>query len=222
MELTGDEAARALGEFGDPTELVASGYDRVSEAYTEQALRDNETRQRYTQLVLDRLLDGSDVLELGCGAGVPTLELLAERFNVTGVDLSAVQLARARQMVPGGRFVQADMSRLELSVDSFDAVVAFYSIIHVPRERLAALFESIYSWLRPGGILVATFASTADEAFIEQDYFGAAMYWSSFNAETSEKMLRVSGFEVESADIIEQMFDGEKERHLWVVANRPK
>jgi SAM-dependent methyltransferase len=114
------------------------------------------------------------------------------------------------------------MSRLELSGDSFDAVVAFYSIIHVPRERHGALFESIYSWLRPGGILVASFASTADEVFMEPDYFGAPMYWSSFDAETSEKMLGTAGFEVDQADVIEQMFGGEEERHLWVVARRPK
>ncbi len=213
---------RGLDEYDDPTDLVAAGYDRVSKRYTELALKGNETKDRYTQLVLERLPDGSDVLDLGCGAGRPTTAILAQRFNVTGVELSAVQLERAREAVPKARFVQADMSRLELQPTSFDAATAFYSIIHVPRERQQALFESIHSWLRPGGILVASLASEGSRADFEEDYLGAPMYWSSFDAETNERMLRDAGFEVEQSELLTQTFAGEDETHLWVVVRRPR
>ena len=66
-----------LDDYGDPTELVAAGYDRVGERYTALAMQGNETKQRYTQVVLDRLPDGSDVLDLGCGSGQPTTAILA-------------------------------------------------------------------------------------------------------------------------------------------------
>ena len=122
-----------MDEFGDPTELVAAGYDQVSQQYAELALQANETKQRHTNLILERLAGGSDVLDLGCGAGQPTTAILAERFNVTGVELSEVQLDRARKAIPKARFVQADMSRVEFPESSFDAAVAFYSISHVPR-----------------------------------------------------------------------------------------
>ena len=170
---------------------------------------------------MERLEDGSDVLDLGCGAGQPTTAVLAQHFNVTGVELSKVQLERARDAVPNARFVHADMSRLELEESSFHAVVAFYSIIHVPRERQPALLDSIYSWLRPNGILVASMASTGSEVWIEDDFFGAPMYWSSFDAETNEQMVGNAGFELESADLVTHAFDGEEETHLWVVARRP-
>ncbi len=212
--------SRGLDEFEDPTKLVAAGYDQVSQQYAELALRANETKERYTKLILERLADGSDVLDLGCGAGQPTTAILARRFKVTGVELSGVQIAHAREAMPNSRFVQADMSRLELSESSFDAAVAFYSIIHVPRERQQALFESIFSWLRPGGILVASLAATSAEVWIEYDFLGAPMYWSSFDAETNERMLRDAGFRLESADVLTQTFDGEDETHLWVVARR--
>ncbi len=210
-----------MDEFGDPTELVAAGYDQVSQQYAELALQANETKQRHTNLILERLAGGSDVLDLGCGAGQPTTAILAERFNVTGVELSEVQLDRARKAIPKARFVQADMSRVEFPESSFDAAVAFYSISHVPRERQQALFRSIFSWLRPGGILVASLASTSAEVWIEDDFLGVPMYWSSFDAETNERMLRDAGFELESADVVTQTFDGEDETHLWVVARRP-
>ena len=210
-----------LDEFDDPTELVAAGYDRASQQYTEAALRGSEVRERYTRLVVERLEEGSDVLDLGCGAGQPTTAALAQHFNVTGVELSRVQLGRAREAVPNARFVHADMSRLELDESSFHAAVAFYSIIHVPRERQPALLDSIYSWLHPNGILVASMASRGSEAWIEDDFFGAPMYWSSFDADTNERMVGNAGFELESAELVTDVFDGEEESHLWVVARRP-
>jgi cyclopropane fatty-acyl-phospholipid synthase-like methyltransferase len=40
------------------------------------------------------------VLELGCGAGVPDTQRLASHFRVTGIDISAEQVRRARTAVP--------------------------------------------------------------------------------------------------------------------------
>jgi len=214
------DAAR-LERFRDPTEFVAKGYDRASQRYAEAALRTSGIRERYTELVLDRLAVGSSVLDLGCGTGVPTTARLAERFDVTGVEVSAVQLGRAKRAVPEARFLRADMSRLELAGGRFDAVVAFYSIIHVPRQRQQTLLNSILFWLRPGGLLVASLATTGSETWIEDDFFGAPMYWSSFDAETNERMVEEAGFDLESAEIVAQTFDGEDESHLWIVARRP-
>ena len=53
------------------------------------------------------------MLDLGCGNGVPVARELSARFAVTGVDLSPVQVERARALVPGARFVCADMTAVE-------------------------------------------------------------------------------------------------------------
>jgi len=207
--------------YEDPIEIVATGYDQVGAEYSELALMGNVSKDRFTQLILDRLPRGSDVLDLGCGAGRPTTAALAERFNTTGVELSPVQVENARKAVPKARFIQADMSRLEFSDSSFDAIVAFYSIIHVPRDRQRALFASMFSWLRPGGTLVTTLASSGSETWIGDDFYGARMYWSSFEPEVSKGMLSEVGFEVEFAELLTQSFDEDEETHFWVVAQRP-
>ena len=76
------------------------------------------------------------MLDLGCGAGVPVTRWLADRgFAVTGVDVSAKQLELARTYVPEGTFIKADMTEVVFGPESFDAVVAFHSIIHVPRTE---------------------------------------------------------------------------------------
>ena len=54
-----------LDDWDDPTDLVAAGYDRVSQEYTDAALRGSEVRERHTRLIVERLEDGSDVLDLG-------------------------------------------------------------------------------------------------------------------------------------------------------------
>ena len=82
--------------------------------------------------------------------------------------------------------------------------------------------ESIFTWLRPGGLFVASLASTGSQSWIEDDFFGAPMYWSSFDAETNAQMLRDAGFELESAEVLTTAFDGEDESNLWVVATRPR
>src|SRR3712207_1567383 len=82
------------------------------------------------------------VLDLGCGAGMPVTRWLADRgFAVTGVDVSATQLELAHTYVPDGTFIKADMTEVVFGPESFDAVVAFHSIIHVPRTEHPTLLD---------------------------------------------------------------------------------
>ena len=119
----------------DPKTTVQQGYDRIAEQYLAWTLHTREQeRERYAAVLLDALPDGARVLDLGCGAGLPTTRALARRFRVTGVDISARQIALAREHVPEAEFIQADMTQLDLPPDSFDGVTAFYAIIHVPRS----------------------------------------------------------------------------------------
>jgi SAM-dependent methyltransferase len=111
---------------------------------------------------------------------VPVARELARRHAVTGVDLSPVQVERARALVPGARFVCADMTEAAFPPASFDAVVAFYSLINVPLSRQAALIARIAGWLAPGGWLLATVGREARTG-IERDFRGVAgvtMFWS--------------------------------------------
>jgi cyclopropane fatty-acyl-phospholipid synthase-like methyltransferase len=85
----------------DPKQIVAAGYDRIAEQYCAWASQARgEERATYTAVLLDKLPAGAAVLDLGCGAGLPTTRQLAERFVVTGVDLSARQVALAGTMCP--------------------------------------------------------------------------------------------------------------------------
>jgi len=148
--------------LNDPhRELVERGYDRVAEQY----LATKDPRDPLALSALEGMArdlpPGAAVLDLGCGAGVPATLWLAERsYSVTGVDLSEKQLGLARKLVPGATFVKADMTELDLGSEAFDAVVAFHSIIHVPKEEHPALLGEVHRWLRPGGLFLATLTLT--------------------------------------------------------------
>ncbi|MDP9274568.1 MAG: class I SAM-dependent methyltransferase [Chloroflexota bacterium] len=123
------------------------------------------------------------VLDLGCGAGVPATKLLAEKnFDVLGVDISAVQIERARQLVPRANFEQADMATWEHEPGTFDAVVSFYALIHVPIQDQRNLLPKIRRWLHPGGYLLAIVGFERWTGI--EDYLGAPMFWDHADRET--------------------------------------
>lgn len=180
-----DAAGRAVQR-----DLVRRGYDEVSLAYRTDdgqaagSLAENVGRYAGWIAELAGLLPaGAAVADLGCGAGIPaTRELTGHGLQVLGVDFSAVQLARARRLVPSASLVQADITALHLRPASLDAVVSFYTLIHVPLADQRALFPRIRSWLRPGGYLLAiTGAWYATET---GPFLGTEMFWEHADTDT--------------------------------------
>jgi len=159
------------------------------------------------------------VLDLGCGAGLPVTRWLdAKGFAVTGVDVSAKQLDLARKNAPGATFLKADMAKVTFAPATFDAVVAFHSIIHVPRTDHPDLLRNIHRWIRPKGAFLATMAVAANEGRDEDwEGWGAPMVWSHYGTDANVAMLREAGFEVRYVDL---RTGDDEETWLWVLARK--
>jgi SAM-dependent methyltransferase len=200
----------------DPRDIVESGYDAIAGRYAEaiRAGRGPETYFRsFLARVLERLSEGGTVLDLGCGAGLVTAEV-TRHARVVAIDISAGQLELAKRNAPDATLVRADMTDVTFAPRSFDAVVAFWSLIHVPRESHRSLIARIHAWLKPGGVFAGTLGSGDNPAEHEQDFFGAPMYWSHFDGDANRTLLREAGFQLLEADEIED----EGETPLWVIA----
>ena len=203
----------------DPQKIIESGYDAMAEQYLATFGEDipDDPRVRFVGELADHLPDGARVLELGCGAGVPATALLAQRFDVLGVDISGGQLALAAQRVPAATFRKADMTALELPDASFDAVTAFYSFNHIPRAEQQPLLAKIARWLRPGGLLLASFGrgGSADDV---EPWLGVPMFFASHDAAANLGHLAEAGFAV----LVDQMVSMEtrmgSETWQWVLA----
>jgi tocopherol O-methyltransferase len=101
---------------------------------------------------------GAKVLDVGCGIGGPALYLAgALGCTVEGVTLSASQAQRATEKAQEAgvgertRFRQQDAMSNDFADNSFDAVWALESLMHIP-DRVA-FFAEMFRVLRPGGIL---------------------------------------------------------------------
>jgi len=208
---------------GPHTRTVEAGYDRVAEAYLSTKNPEDPVTLAVLEDLASDLPSTAAVLDLGCGAGIPVTRWLAHRgYAVTGVDVSARQLELARKYVPEATFIKADMIDLAFRPETFDAVVAFHSIIHVPREEHPALLATIHRWLKPGGTFMATLTVTEFEGEDgDWEGWGAAMRWSHHDAETNRGMLRNAGFEIRYAEARTTSGTDGVETWLWVEASKP-
>jgi SAM-dependent methyltransferase len=203
----------------DISQLVQEGYDKIAPRYLEWSTP-SPARLKYFKKLLACLPKPAIVLELGCGAGKPCTQILAEHAEVIGVDISAAQLALAKQLVPNAQLIHGDMMSLTFPSNTFDAVVAFYSIIHLPRAKQDILISRIADWLRPGGHLLANLGTSDNPGSINADWLGSKMYWSSYDVQTNEKMLIGAGFELLETEVVEDDEDGELVPFYWVLAKK--
>jgi 2-polyprenyl-3-methyl-5-hydroxy-6-metoxy-1,4-benzoquinol methylase len=200
--------------------IVAAGYDAIASRYLDSSSRASDpARVRMLNEFIARLPPGAQVLDLGCGAGIPSTRALATRFKVTGVDLSASQVAAARRNVPGTTFIQANMAAVEFSAASFDGITAFYAMSHVPREEHVDVFRRIAGWLRPNGLFLATLGAE-DSADWVGEWLGAPMFFSSFDAAENRRLVAAAGFDLLIADVLETIEPDGPVRFLWVLARR--
>jgi len=203
----------------DPREVVRAGYDAVSYHYRGDADAPPEYA-RWLAGLSARLPAGASVLDLGCGCGVPlSRDLAAAGYRVSGVDISPVQVARARQLVPTGSFACADATVTGFPGASFDAVVCLYLLIHLPLPDQPVLLRRVREWLRPGGWLLASTGATAWTGS-EDDWLGggARMWWSHADAATYRGWLGAAGFDVLAEEFVPEGDSG----HQLFWARRPQ
>ncbi len=202
------------------SEIVRRGYDRLSFVYrSDETPDDYEQYAEWIDMLAERVPEGSPVLDLGCGCGLPATRLLARRYDVTGVDFSSVQIERARKLVPDARLVCADVVGLDLPAAAFDAVVSFYAIIHMPLAAHAPLYRDVARWLRPGGVFLAIVGheewTGTDEQYLDVEE--GLMAWSHADEATNVRWIEEAGFRVEWTRFVPEGDVG----HTLVLARKP-
>jgi SAM-dependent methyltransferase len=197
------ESAVQTGTMRDiRRDVVRRGYDEIADRYL--AARTSGGDVALLAELVVHLRPGGAVLDAGCGAGVPVMRDLAYAgMAVAGVDLSRTQLELARSRVPTACIAQADLVTLPFGDGSFDGLVSFYAVIHVPRAYHQAAFAEFRRVLRPGGVaLLCLGARDLPEDDDPESWLGTHMFWSHFDAETNLEMLRAADFDVLRDEIV--------------------
>jgi len=200
-------------------EIVARGYDHIADVYLEWTTG-SPLRERWLNELSNILPLRGDVLDLGCGAGIPVARRLTEMgFSVLGIDGSSRQIALACKNEPHAEFRLADMVSVSFPIASFAAITAFYSITHVRRAEHAAMFKRIAKWLKPGGIFLASLGYR-DTPGWTGEWLGTTMYFSHFDAETNITLVEEAGLVIRQREIIGEEESGKMTEFLWVVAQK--
>ncbi|HEV2638006.1 MAG TPA: class I SAM-dependent methyltransferase [Actinocrinis sp.] len=187
-------------------EAQAQAYDAMGPRYDE-AFPHKEGQIEAVERLLTELPAGAAVLDVGCGTGLPTaLQLDTAGCRVTGIDISPVMLESARRNVGTARFHQVDvLDVLTLPADSgaapdpesgeprFDAVVAFFSLLNLPKAQIRQALGLLHRALVPGGRLAyAMVEADVDDAQIT--FLGSRIRVSGYPRYELRTVLAEAGF----------------------------
>ena len=144
---------------GKASELGAS-YDELAAEYTRRIANELDHKP-FDRDLLDRfaaMFDPHDIVcDVGCGPAHVARYLSRRGVKVMGIDLSPEMVAQARALNPPLEIRQGNMMGLDVPDESWAGVVAFYSIIHIPRANVVRALRELGRCLRPGGRLLMSF-----------------------------------------------------------------
>ena len=176
-----------------------------AQAYAAREITKHTRLTRFLAL----LPPGATVLELGCGAGGDSAQMLAAGFDVRPTDGSPEMADVASRRL--GRPVETLLFHDLDAVEAYDGVWANACLLHVPRSELANVLARIWRALKPAGYFYASFKTGAAEGrdLLNRYYnyptpewlraaYSEAGDWDSWSIETGE----VRGFDNEPAAML--------------------
>jgi ubiquinone/menaquinone biosynthesis C-methylase UbiE len=200
-----------------------TSYDRLATAYADH-FRDEMAKLPVELAVLSlfsSVVDGP-VLEVGCGTGLATAELVRLGVDVSGVDLSPGMLEVARRHLPNVRFEVASMLALPQTDETFAGVMAWYSTIHVPDDLLPKALAELARVVRPGGYLLLAF-QVGDEPMHMSSALGheVELVFHRRQPDHMASLLAEAGAPVE-VRVVREARQGERTPQAFLLAQKPE
>ena len=209
---------------GKAVELSAS-YDEVAAEYARR-IADELDHKPFDRDLLDRfaaMFDTDDIVcDVGCGPAHVARYLSQRGVKVMGIDLSPEMVAQARALNPSLEIRQGDMLGLDVPNESWAGIVAFYSIIHIPRANVVRALRELGRCLRPGGRLLMSFHIGDEVVHLEELWeHPVSMDFVFFRSDEMLGYLGDAGFDVEETLERDPYPDVEyQSRRAYIVAIR--
>jgi ubiquinone/menaquinone biosynthesis C-methylase UbiE len=201
-------------------------YDAVGRTYYE-LFKDELRQKEYDRRLLDRFITllgpRARVCDAGCGPCGHTTRYLAQAgLDVIGIDLSPECIAIARAANPGLSFQVMAMEAMAFTDASFDGILAYYSLLYIPKVHLPALLGELRRVLAPGGKLLVVVKEGEGEGFIA-DPLGTTRqtFFANFREEELRGLLEGGGFRCLFAGTREPYDFEIPVRRICVIAEKP-
>lgn len=202
---------------------AAEVFDTLGKDY-EQAFAGLTAQREELEWLLTELPDTAKVLDVGCGTGRPTAEVLSTAgHDVTGCDVSPKMIEIARTQVPAAHFEVADLRTLSYPPGTWDAIIAFFPLLQLTRAEIDTALLKFADWLAPGGIFL--FATVpADVESLDIEFMGQPVTVSSYPPEHFHRLLSDAGLNIVRERVVEFLPDHPAaipEHDLFLAARRP-
>ncbi|RUO75334.1 class I SAM-dependent methyltransferase [Idiomarina seosinensis] len=99
---------------------------------------------------------GSRILDAGCGSGRDALAFSDQGFKVAAFDASEKMVEQAQKLLPNADIKRATFSDYS-SDETFDAIWACASLLHVPEDELPGVLSHLSNFLAPEGVFYCSF-----------------------------------------------------------------
>jgi SAM-dependent methyltransferase len=206
---------------------IRAFYDAVAIDYAERFRAELATKPLDRALLagfaeLVRTAGAGPVADLGCGPGRVTAHLHALGLPVFGVDLSPQMVALARRSFPDLRFDEGSMTALDLPDGALGGIVAWYSTIHIPRERLPEVFAEFHRMLAPGGHVLLAFQVGAERLRVTEPFgHPVSLDFHRRSPERIAELLSRAGFGMRARLVREPDEGVEKTQQAFLLARKP-
>ena len=203
-----------LAETRASYDLVAENYADLLAGELDKSPHDRAMLAWFAALVPP----GSTVADVGCGPGRITGHLVSLGLDAFGVDLSPRMVEEARRRHPGLQFETGNIERLDLGDGALGGILAWYSLIHLPPDRLAPAFAELRRVLAPGGQLLTAFQVGDVPLRLEQAY-GHEVALDTWRRDPDEmtELLGTAGFDVH-AKVVREATAPEKAPRAYLFA----
>lgn len=150
---------------------------------------------KYLEMLTAQLKPGDNILDLGCGTGIPIYQyLILQGYNVTGVDASHKMIEIAQANFPDGNFLCQDMRHLSVGGE-YQAIIAWHSFFHLPADDQRKMFPIFAANLRQNGLLIFTSGPQAGEVWGMNG--GENLFHASLDPAEYRSLLESNGFTVQ-------------------------
>ncbi|WP_208402818.1 class I SAM-dependent DNA methyltransferase [Sphingomonas japonica] len=211
----GSRAIRTDG-FARMPDRIVSLYDRTAAAWDAARQRAGLEDAWLDQFRLG-LPDGAEVLDIGCGSGVPIAEMLIERgVAMTGLDASPSLIAIAARRFAKAAWITGDMRGMALH-RTFDGLIAWHSLFHLPADDQRAMFPRFALHARAGTMLL--FTSGLREGVTWGEWQGEPLYHASLDSAEYAGLLAASGFEIVAHQVDDRQAGG---ANVWLARYAPQ